>query len=543
MTLIALMMLAADPSAAGSTHEVLLLDFTASYCQPCQQMVPTIQGMQKDGYPIRKIDTTREPEVASRYNVKRIPTFILLVNGKETQRLQGIRSRDELQRIMLDAQSGLDEQKAAQRAAEDQRLAEQQRAEERKAAASTKPAEKSPGGFRGLLARLTGQSSRNGFQHPEFRGQSPDSDGDATLDAATDDVIAATVRVRVDGHGNRNDVGTGSIVHSSAGESIVLTCAHLFRDMESDATVEVDVFQNDSVFKYQADVIRGDHNSDLAILKIQNKEPLPSVQLASVEHDVAEGSAVFSIGCDHGKTPTPLSMNVVRLNPFNNIPSHLVCSFDPAAGRSGGGLFNDSGQLIGVCSCADRKLHEGLYMGLKPIFDQFTKAKLVHLLIPPEDTEESPVFMTAEADPSEFRNDELIESLFGEEQEAAIEDVDFDDVFEVPGAVAMVDERNADVMTAALDDQSNAPVMPEVTVIVEAKDGSGRKEMIVIKKPTPYLIELLTGRSPTESQQAVAATKVQLTPTGVRRTFNAARNTYRRIPRAQSAVHVGHHSD
>lgn len=78
-------------TGATSPPEVELLDFTASYCQPCQQMVPILQRMQKDKFPVRQIDISEEPELARRFNVDRVPTLVLMVQGKEAKRFIGPR--------------------------------------------------------------------------------------------------------------------------------------------------------------------------------------------------------------------------------------------------------------------------------------------------------------------------------------------------------------------------------------------------------------------------------------------------------------------
>ena len=86
---------------------VVMLEFTASYCQPCQQMIPVMQRMKRDGFPIQTIDITAQPEVSRRHNVDRIPTLIVMVRGKEVERLVGIQSDAKLRRIMNDASRNL----------------------------------------------------------------------------------------------------------------------------------------------------------------------------------------------------------------------------------------------------------------------------------------------------------------------------------------------------------------------------------------------------------------------------------------------------
>lgn len=510
MTLIALMMLAADPMA-GQTPDVVLLDFTAGYCGPCQQMVPTIQKLQKEGFPIRKVDTTEQPNVTRQYNVDRIPTFILLVEGKETQRLTGLRSENELRRIMELARDDLEKRKAASRPPKPESPRTTSRREK-----------KSPGGLRGVLARLSaglsGKSRKTGFQHPTFRAQSPEP---MSEEFADEGLMAATVRIHVDGKAGKQDVGTGSIVHSAQGESIILTCAHLFRDSESNPNVMVDVFKDGRVLKYPAKIVRGNHHSDLAILQIQNKEPLPSVRIASMDEKVAEGASAFSIGCNQGQPPSHLAVKVVSIDRYDvNIPSHLVCSIDPAVGRSGGGLFNATGQLIGVCSCADREQREGLYMGREPIVALFEKAGLASLLTQRPESSEPEKFAAAEPEESPFDDDELIASLFGDVDDKDTEsaETDFSDAFAESDLPSTDDAAtvHAELTATSQQEKSDTAVSASITVIVDATDGSGHKEMIVIEKPTPWLMELLTGRQPAEQQVALAR-KVSLSPTNDQR--------------------------
>ena len=69
---------------ASSFHGVPqgeLLNFSAEWCGPCQKMSPIVSRLQRQGYPIRKIDVDKNSELANKYGVESIPTFVLVVNA------------------------------------------------------------------------------------------------------------------------------------------------------------------------------------------------------------------------------------------------------------------------------------------------------------------------------------------------------------------------------------------------------------------------------------------------------------------------------
>ena len=260
--------------AAAETPDVQLLDFTASYCQPCQQMVPVLQKMERDQFPIRRIDITEEHELARRFKVDLIPTLVLMVEGKEVKRFVGLTDEAELRREMNRAARQLAESRGA--TPQDQMLADAPAAATMPDAgnnASETP-EKSRSSVKDIFRSLLGAGARpTAFEYPTLRAQSPDESAEVLTGLET--AFAATVRVRVEGVSTKNgtrvqDVGTGTIVYSATGQAIILTCAHVFMDLSTkDAHIEIEVFEEGKPVPYKACLIGGDHNSDIAFLKLQ----------------------------------------------------------------------------------------------------------------------------------------------------------------------------------------------------------------------------------------------------------------------------------
>ena len=80
---------------------------------------------------------------------------------------------------------------------------------------------------------------------------------------------------------------------------------------------------------------------------------------------VQNGQTAFSFGCDRGDDPSRRDTRITGINKYNQHlgVSNLEIAGAPIDGRSGGGLFDESGRLIGVCNAADYKGDVGIYAG------------------------------------------------------------------------------------------------------------------------------------------------------------------------------------
>ena len=88
---------------AGPT---VLLDFTATWCQPCQAMAPAVDQLVAAGLPVRKVDIDREPQLAAQFRVTGVPCFVMLVNGQEVDRESGVTSPARLKQMLSRALAG-----------------------------------------------------------------------------------------------------------------------------------------------------------------------------------------------------------------------------------------------------------------------------------------------------------------------------------------------------------------------------------------------------------------------------------------------------
>src|SRR3954469_15036306 len=83
----------------ASAQQLQLLDFWSPQCGPCMQMKPIVHSYEQAGYPIRTVDTTRDGQLSQQYGVSSIPCFVMLVNGRETERQVGAIGSDGLKQM------------------------------------------------------------------------------------------------------------------------------------------------------------------------------------------------------------------------------------------------------------------------------------------------------------------------------------------------------------------------------------------------------------------------------------------------------------
>jgi thioredoxin 1 len=82
----------------GATLPVLV-DFTATWCQPCKMIEPIVKqlaGEWEGKVKVMKLDADQNPNIMMKYGVMGIPTLMLFKGGEIKERMTGFQPKEKL---------------------------------------------------------------------------------------------------------------------------------------------------------------------------------------------------------------------------------------------------------------------------------------------------------------------------------------------------------------------------------------------------------------------------------------------------------------
>jgi thiol-disulfide isomerase/thioredoxin len=518
-----LSLLLVSVAAANPGSDNVVLNFTGPNCFYCQQMSPIVSRLQRQGYPIRNVNVTNERPLFEQMKVTGMPTFVLIVNGREVTRRAGAITEAELKRMCAQIprrSEGQPQPPAADPSAPTAPFPASGAAptrgddasrfefpfpgagEERRpeAPANATFASPDPPAFADVAAAPAG--SPEDWDRPVIRAQNHQTPRGTA--GSVDGPLAASTRIRI-----RDQKGTvyasATVIDSRPGRSILLTCGHIFRDLPRNAQIVVDVFVDGRPEQYLGQPLRYDLPSDVGLLAISTSDPLPVSPISASPAPPAPGEAVSSIGCGGGDPPTRRQVRVTGFQ-RNTPPTYVECTGAPEQGRSGGGLFNGRGEIIGVCFAADTSQDRGLYASLASVYRLLDASGLSHLCPQPRAV---PDQLAGNAAPAEFAESaDLAPGAFSLSAEAAAA-ADAGDPPPFSADVASESPAPADSrgsQLAAAEQALGRPEDAEVICIIRPRNQpAAASRIVVIHRASPKFVSFLTGelRRPEETARRV----------------------------------------
>lgn len=355
----------------GDSHEIFY--FYDETQVPDMETQGAVKQAIEQGFRIRSIAANRFPNLAKRFQVRRLPSLLLLRKNKLAARHEGRFTFGRIRELLAKMREN--------------RLERRDRIREMIVGRTNPPRRNDAPSSVAPIAPRYIQTSSNTVATEIASNQRAipkplDRNGKFAVAHVPNQAEAiafdATVRIRViDPSGTSH--GTGTIIHSSGNDALVLTCGHIFRESRGRGRIEADIMFSSNMQTVNGRIISFDTNAhDIALLTIRTPAPVQAAKIARANNSEKLHAEVFTIGCDKGNLPTIRRSHFKRTAIYDGVEKYDVYG-RPIDGRSGGGLFNRRGELIGVCNAAAVHTDEGIYSGLKTIYHELSRSHLSHL--------------------------------------------------------------------------------------------------------------------------------------------------------------------
>lgn len=78
-----------------------ILYFTAEWCNPCKRTRPIAEELDRDNViKFQFIDADDNGDLCKKFEIKAIPTFVLMEDGQEINRMNGAKTREQIEEFI-----------------------------------------------------------------------------------------------------------------------------------------------------------------------------------------------------------------------------------------------------------------------------------------------------------------------------------------------------------------------------------------------------------------------------------------------------------
>ena len=81
----------------------VLVDFWATWCGPCKAIAPTLETLSAEyegKVKIVKVDVDSNPQTASQFGIRNIPTLFVFKDGEKVDSITGLQPKAELVKVL-----------------------------------------------------------------------------------------------------------------------------------------------------------------------------------------------------------------------------------------------------------------------------------------------------------------------------------------------------------------------------------------------------------------------------------------------------------